>query len=145
MVSKKWMTYGTIGAVGLVVLGGGAAAVASTMDLRSADGTVLPGGSIDDRGGVLDRSGLQLRVTDTSVSVVTSPSTSAVASVASVPDPVSAASAVSAVSAPSVVAPPAPAAPAPAPPAPAPAPVYDSPASPASPASPVSAVSAGSN
>ncbi|SIT67733.1 hypothetical protein [Microbacterium sp. RU33B] len=142
MVSKKWMTYGTIGAVGLVVLGGGAAAVASTMDLRSADGTVLPGGSIDDRGGVLDRSGLQLRVTDTSVSVVTSPSTSAVASVASAPDPVSAASAVSA---PSVVAPPAPAAPAPAPPAPAPAPVYDSPASPASPASPVSAVSAGSN
>lgn len=128
--TKKWIVLGTAGALGLAVLGGGAAAIASTMDLRSSNGTVLPGGSIDDRQGVLDRDGLQLRVIDTSASVVTSPSPT-----------VSPLTPLSVASAPSVVAPPAPAAPAPAPPAP----VYDSPASPVSVASPVSAVSAGSN
>lgn len=134
---KKWITFGAIGVVGLGILAGGAAATAASMDLRSTDGTVLPGGAITGReSGVLDRSGVQMNVTDTSVSVV---------SVASVVTPPSVPTAASVAS--PITPPPAPA-PAPAPAQPAPAPVYDSPASipsAASAASVASVASAGSN
>ncbi len=43
----KWIVFGAVGAVGLGLAGGGAAAVASSMDLRSSTGTVVPGGAID--------------------------------------------------------------------------------------------------
>ncbi|GAA1916427.1 hypothetical protein GCM10009775_06110 [Microbacterium aoyamense] len=139
---KKWITYGVAGAVGLTLVGGAAAATAANMDLRTGSGSVVPGGPVVGSGGdVLDRGGLQLRVTDTSASVISSPSPTAppVASAASVASVASAPSQPSVVSAPSPVAPaPAPAAPAPAPAPPAPAPV-DSPASPASAASVASA------
>lgn len=135
---KKWITYGVAGAVGLTLVGGAAAATAASMDLRTGSGAVVPGGPVvGSSGNVLDRDGLQLRVTDTSVSVVSSPSPTAspTASAPSVASAPSTAAPVSVVSAPSAVAPaPAPPAPAPAAPAPAPAPA-DSPASPASVAS----------
>jgi len=125
---KKWVTYGVAGALGLTLVGGAAAATAANMDLRTGDDSVVPGGPVvGSSGNVLDRDKLELRVTDTSASVVSAPSR---------PSP---ASAVSVVSAPSPVAP-----------APAPAPV-NSPPSPASvpsansPDSPASVASAGSD
>jgi hypothetical protein len=126
MDRKKWITYGVAGAVGLTIVGGAAAATAAGMSLRTTDGTVVPGGPlVGQNNGVLDRPGLQLRVTDTSASVVSSPSPTASPSpsisVASPTTPASPASAVSVVSAATPVPPPAPA---PKPPAPA-----DSPAS----------------
>lgn len=116
---KKWIAYGVAGALGLTLVGGAAAATAANMDLRTGSGSIVPGGPVvGPSGGVLDRDGVQMRVTDTSASIISSPSPVA-PSVAPAP----AASAVSVVSAPSPVAPPAPA---PAPVAPAP---VDSPAS----------------
>ncbi len=142
MEKKKWVTFGVAGAIGLTIVGGAAAATAANMNLQGDDGSVIPGGPVvGNDNGVLDRGGVQMRVTDTSASVVSAPtSTSAsVVSIASPVTPVAPPSPISAVSAPTPVAPPAPA-PAPAPPAPAP----DSPASPVSAASVGSVASAGS-
>jgi hypothetical protein len=123
---QKWIAYGLTGVVGIGVIAGGAAATASAMDLRTTDGTIVPGGAITGRdGGMLERGNVQLRVTDSSVTVVSAPS----------PTPVAVDSIASVASAP------APVAPAPVAPAPAPA---DSPASAPSAASPVSAASVGS-
>lgn len=126
---KKWLTYGIAGAMGLTLVGGAAAATAASMNLQSTDGATVPGGAIVGPGGsVLDRTGVQMSVTDTSATVVSA--TSPTPSPTSVPSPASPAapsSTVSVVSAPTPVPPPAPA-PAPAAPAPAPAPA-DSPAS----------------
>lgn len=139
MNKKKWVAYGLTGAIGLAVIAGGAAAVASTMDLRTSGGETVPGGAINGREGVLDRDQVNLRVTDSSVTVVSalSPTVVSAPSARSAPSPVSVASA--------PTPPPAPApALAPAPPAPL---VYDSPASAPSPMSapsPVSAPSAAS-
>lgn len=106
MDRKKWMAFGVAGAVGITVLGGAAAATAANLSLRSTDGAVVPGGPVTGPGGgVLDRTGLQLRVNGSSVSVVSSASATSAAS---------SASSVTVVSAPSPVPPPAPA---PAPPA----------------------------
>lgn len=125
---QKWIVYGVTGAMGISVLAGGAAAAASAMDLRTTDGAPVPGGVITGRdAGVLDRGNVQMRVTDSSVTVVSAPSPTPVAV-----DP--SASPVSVASAPS----------APAPIAPAPAPPADSPASAPSPVSAVSVASAGS-
>ncbi|MFB8388392.1 hypothetical protein ACFC3F_14740 [Microbacterium sp. NPDC055910] len=128
---KKWITYGVAGALGLSLVGGAAAATAANMDLRTGDGSVVPGGPVvGSSGDVLDRDTVKMRATDTSASVISTPS---VNSAPSRPSPVSV------VSAPSPVAP-----------APAPAPV-DSPPSPASvpspdsPPSPASVASAGSD
>ena len=45
------------------------------MNLQTTDGRVIPGGPlVGPKGDVLDRPGLQLRVSDTSVSVVPAPS-----------------------------------------------------------------------
>lgn len=131
---KKWLAYGVAGALGLTLVGGAAAATAANMDLRTGSGSVVPGGPVvGPSGGVLDRDGVQMRVTDTSASVISSPSPVAPSAAPSVASPVSV------VSAPSPVAPPAPA-PAPVAPAPAPAPVpADSPASAPSAASVASA------
>lgn len=138
---KKWLTYGIAGALGLTLVGGAAAATAASMNLQSTDGSTVPGGSIVGPGGsVLDRTGVQMSVTDNSATVVSAisptPSPTTVPSPASPPAP---SSTVSVVSAPTPVPPPAPA-PAPAPPAPAPAPApADSPASAPSAASVASA------
>ncbi len=120
---QKWIVYGVTGAMGIGVLAGGAAAAASAMDLRTTDGTTVPGGVITGRdAGVLDRGNVQMRVTDSSVTVVSAPSPTPVA-VDPSPSPASVASAPSA-------------------PSPASAP---SPMSAASPASVASVGSAGSN
>ncbi|WP_344683639.1 hypothetical protein, partial [Microbacterium terrae] len=121
---KKWITYGVAGALGLTLVGGAAAATAATMNLQTADG-VVPGGPLIGPGkDVLDRTSLQLRVTDTSASIVTAPS-AAPSPTASVPSATSAPAA-SAASAPAQGS----------------APSIASPVTPVSPASPVSAVSA---
>lgn len=142
MEKKKWVTFGVAGAIGLTIVGGAAAATAANMNLQSTNGSVIPGGPVvGTNNGVLDRGGVQMRVTNTSASVVSAP-TSTSSSVVSIASPVTpvAPSPLSAVSAPTPVAPPAPA---PAPPAPAPAP--PAPDSPASAASVGSVASAGSN
>src|SRR5690606_3309868 len=77
---KKWIAYGATGAVGLGVIAGGAAAAASTMDLRTQDGAVVPGGAITERASVLDGKKVQLRQTDSAVTVVSAPSPRSVAS-----------------------------------------------------------------
>ena len=72
---QKWIAYGLTGVVGIGVIAGGAAATASAMDLRTTDGTTVPGGAITGReGGMLERGNVQLRVTDSSVTVVSAPS-----------------------------------------------------------------------
>ncbi|WP_251455492.1 hypothetical protein, partial [Microbacterium sp. Marseille-Q6648] len=72
---RKWVAYGVAGAVGLVVIGGGAAATAANMNLRSTDGQVVPGGAVTGpSGNVLDRAGVTMTTTDTSASVVSSAS-----------------------------------------------------------------------
>lgn len=71
---KKWIAYGATGALGLGVIAGGAAAAASTMDLRTQDGAVVPGGAITERASVLDGKKVQLRQTDSAVTVVSAPS-----------------------------------------------------------------------
>lgn len=131
MNKKKWIAYGVTGAIGLAVIAGGAAAAASSMDLRTSDGDVVPGGAITGKdGNVLDRDSVKLKVTDTSATVVSNLST-----------PSATDSAVSVASAPAVSAPS----------APAPAPQVDSIDSPASAwsapeaVSPASVASAGSN
>lgn len=86
-MKKKWIAYGVTGAVGIGVLAGGAVAAASSMDLRTTDGTVVPGGAITERTGVLDRDTVQLRETNTSVSVVSAPSVQSVASAPSAQSP----------------------------------------------------------
>ena len=142
MEKKKWVTFGVAGAIGLTIVGGAAAATAANMNLQSTNGSVIPGGPVvGPNNGVLDRGGVQMRVTNTSATVVSAP-TSTSSSVVSIASPVTpvAPSPLSAVSAPTPVAPPAPA---PAPPAPAPAP--PAPDSPASAASVGSVASAGSN
>jgi hypothetical protein len=126
---QKWIVYGVTGAMGIGVIAGGAAAAASAMELRTTDGTTVPGGVITGRdAGVLDRGNVQMRVTDSSVTVVSAPSATPVEVDVS-------SSAASVASAPSA-------------PAPAPvAPPADSPASALSPmsaASPASAASVGS-
>jgi hypothetical protein len=131
---QKWIVYGVTGAMGIGVLAGGAAAAASAMDLRTTDGTTVPGGVITGRdAGVLDRGNVQMRVTDSSVTVVSALSPTPVAVD---PAPASAPSAASVASAASA-------------PAPAPvAPPADSPVSapsPVSAASPASVASAGSD
>lgn len=118
-ISKKWITYGIAGVVGLSLVGGAAAATAANMDLQTDDGAVVPGGSVaGKKGDVLDRpGGVELRVTDTSVSVISAPSitqsavsansapsvnsVNSVNSVDSIPTPVSVPSPASAPSAPS--------------------------------------------
>lgn len=118
---KKWVSFGVAGAVGLTIVGGAAAATAASMSLHTTDGSIVPGGPVvGPNGNVLDRPGLQLRVTDTSVSVVSAPSATPAPSVVPPVAPSPSLSQVSAVSAPSPVPPPAPAPVAP-PPAPAPA------------------------
>jgi hypothetical protein len=142
---QKWIAYGLTGAVGIGILAGAATAAANAMDLRTTEGTTMPGGVITGgEGGVLDLSTVQRGLADSSITVVSAPSptpvpvdfTPSVASVASAPAPEAPAP------------PPAPAPPAPAPPAPAaPAPVAppaDSPASAPSAYAPASAVSASS-
>lgn len=99
---KKWIAYGATGAVGLGVIAGGAVAAASTMDLRTQDGTVVPGGAITERASVLDGDKVQLRQTDSAVTVVSAPSPR---SVASGPSAVSRPSAPSPVSKPSAPSP----------------------------------------
>lgn len=105
---QKWIVYGVTGAMGISVLAGGAAAAASAMDLRTTDGATVPGGVITGRdAGVLDRGNVQMRVTDSSVTVVSAPSPTPVA-VDPSPSPVSVASAPSPqtpASAPSVASP----------------------------------------
>ncbi|MDN3497532.1 hypothetical protein QL996_16445, partial [Planococcus sp. APC 4015] len=97
---KKWVAYGVAGALGLTLVGGAAAATAANMDLRTGSGSIVPGGPVvGPSGGVLDRDGVQMRVTDTSASIISSPSP-----VAPTVAPAPAASAVSVVSAPSPVA-----------------------------------------
>lgn len=93
---KKWITYGIAGVVGLALVGGAAAATAANMDLQTDDGSVVPGGPVvGKKGDVIDRpGGVVLNETDTSVSVVSAPSST------QAPD-VSAVSVASAVSAPS--------------------------------------------
>ncbi|WP_404434435.1 hypothetical protein LG299_07405 [Microbacterium lacus] len=128
MEKKKWVTFGVAGAVGLTIVGGAAAATAANMNLQGNDGSVVPGGPVvGTNNGVLDRGGVQMRVTDTSASVVSAPTSTSASgiSIASPVTPASPTSSLSVVSASTPVAPPAPA-----PPAPAPAP--DSPASAAS-------------
>jgi hypothetical protein len=142
---QKWIAYGLTGAVGIGILAGAATAAANAMDLRTTEGTTMPGGVITGgEGRVLDLSTVQRGLADSSITVVSAPSptpvpvdfTPSVASVASAPAPEAPAP------------PPAPAPPAPAPPAPAaPAPVAppaDSPASAPSAYAPASAVSASS-
>ncbi|RZI80226.1 MAG: hypothetical protein EOO67_19650, partial [Microbacterium sp.] len=69
-MKKKWIAYSVTGAVGLGLVAGGATAMASAMDLRTTDGTVVPGGAITGKNGsVLDRP-VTLNVSDTSVTVV---------------------------------------------------------------------------
>ncbi|MGO1770562.1 MAG: hypothetical protein ACTHZX_11465 [Microbacterium sp.] len=45
-MSRKWIAYGVTGALGVAVLSGGAVAMASAMDLRTASGDVLENGVI---------------------------------------------------------------------------------------------------
>lgn len=137
ITNKKWMVYGVAGAVGLSLVGGAAAATAASMNLNTTDGSVVPGGPVVGNSGksVLGGDGVQLRVSDTSASVVTSASAAAPA------NPAPQGSTTSVVSAASAVPPPAPA---PAPPAPAPAPAAPAPAPAPAPDSGASGGSVGS-
>lgn len=127
---KKWIIFGLTGAVGLSVIAGGAAATAASMELRTDDGTEIPGVDVPKGKTVLDDKGVTLRVSDDgAASVVTADS---IASTASAPTAASAAAvsaptaaSVADVSAPSVVTPDSPAS------VPSPASV-DTPQSPAS-------------
>ncbi len=87
MNGKKWVAYGVTGLVGIGIISGGAAAVASSMDLRTEQGTVVPGGAITERSSVLDRDKVQLRATNSSVTVVSAPSPRSVDSRPSAPSP----------------------------------------------------------
>lgn len=89
MDKKKWITYGLTGALGIGILAGGAAAAANSMDLRTTDGNVVPGGAITEKKGVLDRDTVQLRETDSSVSVISAPSVQSPASAPSAQSPAS--------------------------------------------------------
>lgn len=81
MNKTRWVAYGVTGVVGLGALAGGAAAAASTMELRTTGGTIVPGGAITDgHGDVIDRGAVSLRVTDSSVTVISAPSPTAVGS-----------------------------------------------------------------
>jgi len=138
MSTKKWIAYGVTGLVGLGVIAGGAAATASTMDLQTTEGTVVPGGALTNRGDVLDTATVHLQQTNSSVTVVSAPSAATIVSAASAPSATTApspATAPSAASAPSPVSAPSPAT------APSPA----SPPSPATAPSPASVASAASN
>jgi len=90
MNSKKWIFTGVAGVVGLGIVAGGAAATASTMNLQTTDGTVIPGGAINERASVLDGKTVQLRQTNSAVTVVSAPSAANVDSTASVPSPATA-------------------------------------------------------
>jgi len=132
-MNKKWIAYGVTGAVGLGLVAGGASAMASAMDLRTTDGTVVPGGAITGKNGsVLDRP-VTLSVSDTSVTVVS----------AATPTVVTPASAATPATAPSPTTSPSPVTPntPPTPASPASPVTPPSPVSPATPASPVSAAS----
>lgn len=135
---KKWVTYGVTGVVGLGIIAGGAAAAASAMDLRTEDGNVVPGGAITERSSMLDDKKVQLRETDSSVTVVSAPSPR---SVISSPSTVSKPSAPSPMSANSPISKPS----APSPQSPLSKPSAPSANSPASVDSPASAPSADSN
>lgn len=54
MTKKKWIAYGVGGLVGLSVMATAAAAAADTMRLETTEGTVVPGGEVTERGGVID-------------------------------------------------------------------------------------------
>ena len=102
MNKKKWIFTGVAGVVGLGIVAGGAAATASTMNLQTTNGTVIPDGAITERAGVLDSKTVQLRQTNSAVTVVSAPSAANVDTTASAPSPApSAASAPTAASAPS--------------------------------------------
>ncbi|MBO1901770.1 hypothetical protein J4H92_07375 [Leucobacter weissii] len=135
MDKKKWILYGTTGVFGLSLFAGGAVVAANALELRTTDGTVVPGGAITDDGRTVAVNGpAQETAVDSSVTVVSVPSA------ASVPTPASAASAPSAQTPVSVPTPASPASPASAPSAQS----APTPASPPSAASPASAASAGS-
>lgn len=73
MKSKKWIVYGATGVIGLGLLAGGAAAAATAMDLRDAEGTTLPGGQLTGKSAAnLDGSTpITMDVTDDTATVVT--------------------------------------------------------------------------
>lgn len=130
MSKKKWIAYGVTGMVGLGVVAGAAAATASTIDMQTTEGTIVPGGVITNSGkDVLDTATVQLQQTNSAVTVVTAPSAATVTTPAT---PASPATAPTPASAPSPATPASPASPA-------------SPTSPASAASPASVASAGSD
>ena len=105
MNKKKWIFTGVAGVVGLGIVAGGAAATASTMNLQTTDGTVIPGGAINERAGVLSGNTVQLRETNSSVTVVSAPSVANVDTPASAPTAGSAPSTASAPSPASVPSP----------------------------------------
>ncbi|MFC7432104.1 hypothetical protein [Agrococcus sp. GCM10030264] len=147
MEKRTWITVGAAGTLGLGLVAVGALATANAMDVD--DSTQVAQGGVVLGSGLVEKSGVTVRVTGDHASVVSAPSPtdapaapapttsapSAPAAPAPAPAPAPTASAPSAVAAPA----PAPAA-APAP-APAPAPTWDSAPSAASPVSPVSAPS----
>ncbi|QTV79677.1 hypothetical protein [Microbacterium sp. NIBRBAC000506063] len=102
MDKKKWIAYGITGVVGLGVVAGGATAAASSMDLRTQDGTVVPGSTITNGKSVIDGTTVQLRDTGSSISVVTAPTAQSAVSAVSRQSAPSARSVASAASAPAV-------------------------------------------
>lgn len=93
MEKRKWIAYGVTGAVGVGIVAGGAAVAANAMEIRTIEGTTLPGGAIvygdaktADKGAIATGK-MELRDTGTSVSVVTPPSATTAPSVASPPAP----------------------------------------------------------
>lgn len=136
-MSKKttWVAYGVTGVIGLGVLAGAATAAASAMDLRSADGTTIPGGQLTGKNGsLLERPTVQLRVDGQSVTVVSAPSPTPIGADDTTPDAAQP-SVVTPVTPPSAATPATPATPV------SPA----TPASPSTPVTPASVVSAASN
>lgn len=106
----KWIAFGATGIVGLSLIAGGAAVNASTMDLRTNDGTEVPA-TLKSGKSVLDREAITLRVSDGAVSVVTAataasavsaPASPSAVSTVSTPSPISPVSAPTAASAASV-------------------------------------------
>jgi len=143
-MNKKWIAYGVTSIVGLGVISGGAVAAAAAMDLRTTEGTVLPGGALTGKNGsFLDSPSVQLRVTGSAVTLVSAASPAQLASAASPASPLSTNSPASPPSAQSPASPPSANSPASPPSAKSPAspPSANSPASPNSPASVASAAS----
>lgn len=87
MNKKKWITYGLTGAIGLSVFAGGAAVAASSMDLRTDEGTVVPGGAINSRTSHIDGKSVTLQQVDSSFTVVSAPSARSADSRPSAPSP----------------------------------------------------------